>query len=226
MADVLVLRLHVDLVRIAAESCGRHFEGMGSAARFLFREKRISQHMKRKLLSIEAAYNVTRHLTVVSSQTLVDDFKKSLLDPDGKPEGGGFDAPAGEPAAQDRASPEPGNEPVTPVNEDMEWRKVEQDLPLPDRQGLHLQCQQQQQHGRQDEQQRERPREVGREESQEEPSRRALQRHNSVHEDTMTREQIQRILHLVNRRSESADVLMTLAHETGAALGSMGPGGT
>ena len=67
MACSLVFELHGDLVRCISTSCGLHFEGLGAAARHLGRQKLIDQHLKRKMLAIETAYNIVRHVTPVSA---------------------------------------------------------------------------------------------------------------------------------------------------------------
>ena len=63
MADYLVFTLHVDMVRAIAASLGLHFEGLGAAARHLHREGRIDSRLKKRLLDVETAYNITMHIT-------------------------------------------------------------------------------------------------------------------------------------------------------------------
>ena len=70
MACSLVFELHGDLVRCISSSCGLHFEGLGAAARHLGRLKLIDQHLKRKMLAIETAFNIVRHITSVSASEL------------------------------------------------------------------------------------------------------------------------------------------------------------
>jgi len=78
MADLLVFGLHVELVRDVATSLGLHFEGLGAAARHLHREQIIDSKLKRRLLEVETAYNVTRHITSASSGTLTARLREDL----------------------------------------------------------------------------------------------------------------------------------------------------
>ena len=70
MADFLVFTLHGALVRAAARHEECHFEGLGEAARKLWRNGRIGGALKKKLLAVETAYNVTRHITQASARDL------------------------------------------------------------------------------------------------------------------------------------------------------------
>mmetsp|Transcript_50647 Transcript_50647/g.156781 ORF Transcript_50647/g.156781 Transcript_50647/m.156781 type:complete len:239 (+) Transcript_50647:94-810(+) len=78
MVDVLVLALHSDLFRVVSSYSGVHYQGLGVAARRLYREKTIDLPTKRKHLALAAAYNVSRHITAVSWRDLLDKFKASL----------------------------------------------------------------------------------------------------------------------------------------------------
>jgi len=118
MADMEVFKLYTELVRSVAECCGIQFQGLGCAARHLFRKKRINQRMKRKLLYVEAAFHVTRHLTSVSSRSLLLEFRECIgkledVSEDGKVDGviGEFTNPeTGEPLANSVVVRDPQNE--------------------------------------------------------------------------------------------------------------------
>ena len=84
MADLLVCDLHAKLVRAISAQQGAHFEGLGAAARHLGRQGLVDSRMKRKLLALEAASNVTRHITVVSGDLLVANLADMLARGQGK----------------------------------------------------------------------------------------------------------------------------------------------
>lgn len=81
MADLLVLGLHARIVRSIARAEAQHFEGLGAAARHLWRKGTIDNRLKKKLLALESAYNVTRHITEISSTTLADRVTTALAAP-------------------------------------------------------------------------------------------------------------------------------------------------
>jgi hypothetical protein len=79
MADLLVLSLHARLVREIAKNQAQHFEGLGAAARHLRRRGFIDSRLQRKLLGVETAYNVSRHITEASADELCCRLSSHLL---------------------------------------------------------------------------------------------------------------------------------------------------
>ena len=67
-AESLIRDVHGRLLRRACQATGTHFEGLGTAARKLFREAIIDSSIKRKLLSIDLAASYLQHI----SQPLCD----------------------------------------------------------------------------------------------------------------------------------------------------------
>ena len=92
MADLLVLDLHTRIVRNISKHEAIHFEGLGAAARHMWRKGVFDGRLKKKLLDLEAAYNITRHITAVSADRLAERVATML--------------PA-EPATPNSATPDP-----------------------------------------------------------------------------------------------------------------------
>ena len=67
----LVFTLHGMLLRTIAAATGTHFVGLGAAARQLRREKRIFPNTAKKLVTLEAALGLLRHITSVSAEAFV-----------------------------------------------------------------------------------------------------------------------------------------------------------
>ena len=78
MADLLLLGLAPALCREVSSSLGLHFEGLGAAARHLHRSKVIDSQLKRRLLEVEVAFNLTRHVSTVSCEALATRLRQAL----------------------------------------------------------------------------------------------------------------------------------------------------
>ena len=65
-SELLILQLHGRLLRIFAVEAGQHFQGLAQAARFLKRSGRISAATANKLLKLDSAFNLVRHITAIS----------------------------------------------------------------------------------------------------------------------------------------------------------------
>lgn len=63
---------------MAAKRCNRHFEGLGAAARVLFAEGFIDSKLKRKLISVDGAYNIARHITNESANILISMMQERI----------------------------------------------------------------------------------------------------------------------------------------------------
>ena len=77
-SELLVLELHGRLLRSLAVEAGQHFQGLAQAARFLKRSGRISPVTTNKLLKLDAAYNLVRHITAISVARCESDLAAEL----------------------------------------------------------------------------------------------------------------------------------------------------
>ena len=78
MAELLVYELHGALLRLTSQCAGYHFQGLSSAARHLKSHRRIDARLAKKLIRIDDAFNVVRHITSVSLTSFVDELTKVL----------------------------------------------------------------------------------------------------------------------------------------------------
>ena len=78
MAELLVLELHGALLRLISQCAGYHFQGPSSAARHLKSHGRIDTRTAKKLIRIDDAFNVVRHITSVSVISYVDELTRVL----------------------------------------------------------------------------------------------------------------------------------------------------
>ena len=76
-ATVLVAELHGEVLRILALAAQRHFQGLGQATRW-HRDK-LSSSLRRRLLRLEAAYQVMRHITEPLVTELLDEVGHGLV---------------------------------------------------------------------------------------------------------------------------------------------------
>ena len=75
----LIADLHGDLLReISALTCV-HWQGLGQAARALRKYNIIDGTQAKKLIMLDGAYNLSRHITVISSA--LRGIREGLLDP-------------------------------------------------------------------------------------------------------------------------------------------------
>ena len=81
-SEVLILELHGRLLRTFAVEAGQHFQGLAQAARFLKRSGRISAATANKLLKLDFAFNLVRHITTISvcrfEEDLVSELRSTL----------------------------------------------------------------------------------------------------------------------------------------------------
>ena len=78
MAELLVYELHGALLRLTSQCAGYHFQGLSSAARHLKSHRRIDARLAKKLIRIDDAFNVVRHITSVSLTSFVDELTHVL----------------------------------------------------------------------------------------------------------------------------------------------------
>jgi len=78
-AASLVARLHGDLLRTISEHDKLHFQGLRAAASHLRRARCLPGALTKKLLTVEEAHNLCRHITSVSASGLLDTVSSALL---------------------------------------------------------------------------------------------------------------------------------------------------
>lgn len=74
-AGLILLKLHGVLLRHLCDQAGRHFEGLSSASRYLFKEGHLDAKLKKKLCQLDYATALVRHVTNASATS----FEQSLL---------------------------------------------------------------------------------------------------------------------------------------------------
>ena len=77
-AGELVASLHGKCLRAAIDKLGKHKEGLSAAARDLFRAQLIDSSRKRKLLQIDSAFHLTRHISSESVHCFVAQFMDEI----------------------------------------------------------------------------------------------------------------------------------------------------
>ena len=77
-AGDLVASLHGKCLRTAIAKLGRHKEGLSAAARDMFREQLITSRRKKKLMEVDIAFHVTRHISCASADKFLSDFMTEL----------------------------------------------------------------------------------------------------------------------------------------------------
>ena len=77
-SEMLILELHGRLLRTVAIEVGQHFQGLAQAARVLKRTGRISSATANKLLKLDNAYNLVRHITAISVSRFEADLFSEL----------------------------------------------------------------------------------------------------------------------------------------------------
>ena len=78
-SELLILELHGRLLRTFAVEVGQHFQGLAQSARFLKRSGRISAATANKLLKLDSAFNLVRHITAISVSRFEADLVSELL---------------------------------------------------------------------------------------------------------------------------------------------------
>ena len=74
----LLFGCHGNYLRAISSSHGKHYIGLGVAARRACKHGHISMAMRSKLLQLDAAYNVSRHITQASADRLALDLQAIL----------------------------------------------------------------------------------------------------------------------------------------------------
>eukprot|EP00971_Amphidinium_carterae_P067197 1330281-Amphidinium_carterae.1 len=72
----IISQLHGALLRAAASHSGSHFQGLGQVARR--RDLQLSTRIRRKLLAIDGAFNICRHITEISARDVYIEFLQEL----------------------------------------------------------------------------------------------------------------------------------------------------
>ena len=70
-AESLVLELHGMLLRLVSRRSGHHFQGLSQAARHLRKLGLLDNKTVQKLIRIDNAFNIVRHITSVSVDSYV-----------------------------------------------------------------------------------------------------------------------------------------------------------
>eukprot|EP00929_Paragymnodinium_shiwhaense_P047488 TRINITY_DN24088_c0_g1_i1.p1 TRINITY_DN24088_c0_g1~~TRINITY_DN24088_c0_g1_i1.p1 ORF type:complete len:242 (+),score=36.35 TRINITY_DN24088_c0_g1_i1:80-805(+) len=73
-AACLIFELHGKLLRAVAAAANQHFEGLGQASRC--KALKLSSRQRRKLTQIDAAFQIVRHITKVSSVKCLKEFEE------------------------------------------------------------------------------------------------------------------------------------------------------
>ena len=77
-AESLVFELHGALLRLVSNRAGCHYQGLSAASRHLKSLGRIDNRTSKKLIRIDDAFNVVRHITSVSVDMFTADLTKML----------------------------------------------------------------------------------------------------------------------------------------------------
>ena len=77
-AESLVLELHGALLRLVSQRTGCHFQGLSAASRHLKSLGRIDNRISKKLIRIDDAFNVVRHITSVSVVSFTEELTKMM----------------------------------------------------------------------------------------------------------------------------------------------------
>jgi len=73
-AVALIGLAHGRLLRLLSRSCGKHFQGLAVASR----HTSLPTALRKKLLTLEAAHNVSRHITLASVNSLIKEVDQQL----------------------------------------------------------------------------------------------------------------------------------------------------
>jgi len=82
MVELLIAELHGKSLRCITSARGTHFQGLGAAARSLRAQRHISNKMSNKLLNIDAAFGLSRHITAISVANFLSELDKELFKPE------------------------------------------------------------------------------------------------------------------------------------------------
>lgn len=79
MAHELLAAAHNRVLQLLSEAAGSHFNGLAQAARF---HKALTTRQKRRIMNLDIAFNVTRHITRASLEDMLQDLSTSLVKED------------------------------------------------------------------------------------------------------------------------------------------------
>ena len=82
----LIHSMHGQLLRLVAQRTGYHHQGIQQAGRYLRQRSLITAPMAKKLANIDVAYNIARHITVVSSRNTYQEFQSALFAAEAPPD--------------------------------------------------------------------------------------------------------------------------------------------
>ena len=68
-ADGLVHQLHGQVLRTVSQLTREHHQGLAQMSRYLRAKKLINKNTAKKLYNLDAAFNICRHITTVSSES-------------------------------------------------------------------------------------------------------------------------------------------------------------
>ena len=76
-ADIL-FGLQLRLQRCGIERTAQHRNGLSAVARDLFRDRFVNSQWKKKLLNVDIAYNVCRHINRVGAEAYLQEFLEEI----------------------------------------------------------------------------------------------------------------------------------------------------
>ena len=76
MADLLVYELHGRLLRVRAAQLGEHVQGLQQAARLAQSRRRIDNRLFKKLVVVDNAFSLQRHITELSAHGMVQELSQ------------------------------------------------------------------------------------------------------------------------------------------------------
>ena len=77
-ASAIIFELHGSLLRMMSLSSGVHYQGIAQAARQLRARGKLCRRTTKKLIELDYAYNITRHITEISAQAFVKKVSSQL----------------------------------------------------------------------------------------------------------------------------------------------------
>ena len=78
MSEPIIANLHGEVLRLLADRCGRHFEGIAAGARWAGKRSYLPNRLVSKVQKLDHAYQVQRHITKVSSNLFLCELATAL----------------------------------------------------------------------------------------------------------------------------------------------------
>lgn len=84
-AASIIFQLHGKCLRLLCDDLHSHFDGISSAARAAHRQNRITSSLKRKIIELDVAYHITRHVSSPSAEKFYATLQAELKEEDDNP---------------------------------------------------------------------------------------------------------------------------------------------